>query len=149
MKRTLVLWDIDGTLIVTRNAGSRAMEIAFERHFGRRGDLSAVEWAGRTDTSLAPEILQRNGVEPTPGDCAAYLETYLAILPGELARGPQGRVLPGVEALLAHAAGDPRIAQGLLTGNLRRGAEHKLRHYRLWQHFPLDRKSTRLNSSHT
>ena len=58
MKRTLVLWDIDGTLIVTRNAGSRAMEIAFERHFGRPGDLSGIEWAGRTDTSLAPEILR-------------------------------------------------------------------------------------------
>ena len=136
MKRTLVLWDIDGTLIVTRNAGSRAMEIAFERHFGRPGDLSGIEWAGRTDTSLAPEILRRNGVDPTPSACKAYLEAYLQLLPGELARGPQGRVLPGVDQLTAHFAADPRFAQGLLTGNLRRGAEHKLVHYRLWQHFP-------------
>ena len=49
-KRILLLWDIDGTLIVTRYAGSRAMEVAFSRHFGRPGDLSTIDWAGRTDT---------------------------------------------------------------------------------------------------
>ena len=135
-KRILVLWDIDGTLIVTRNAGSRAMEVAFSRHFGRPGDLSTIDWAGRTDTWLTPEILRRNGIEPTAETCAEYLETYVRTLPGELAAGPQGCVLPGVEELLKQLSADARFAQGLLTGNLRRGAEHKLTHYRLWHHFP-------------
>ena len=94
-KRILVLWDIDGTLIVTRNAGSRAMEVAFARHFGRTGDLSTIDWAGRTDTWLTPEILRRNGIEPTAEACAAYLETYVPRCPANSPRARRGACSQG------------------------------------------------------
>lgn len=135
MKKKLILWDIDGTLIVTHGAGVRAMERAFERHFGLPGDLSKIEWAGRTDSWITNEILRRNGVPVTPENFHGYLETYLTLLPAELRDGPPGRVLPGILELLETLHGRPDIAQGLLTGNLRRGAELKLTHYRVWHYF--------------
>ena len=135
MKRKLILWDIDGTLIVTQGAGVRAMERAFARRFGRPGDLSIIDWAGRTDSWITGEVLRHNGLPATPANCHAYLETYLELLPGELRDGPQGRVLPGVLELLELLHGRADIAQGLLTGNVRRGAELKLTHYRVWHYF--------------
>lgn len=135
MMKKLILWDIDGTLIVTHGAGVRAMERAFEKRFGVRGDLSQIDWAGRTDSWITGEVLRRNGLDPTPDNCQSYLETYLELLPGELRDGPQGRVLPGVLELLDTLHHRPDVAQGLLTGNIRRGAEFKLTHYRVWHYF--------------
>jgi phosphoglycolate phosphatase-like HAD superfamily hydrolase len=133
--KKLILWDIDGTLIVSHGAGVRAMEKAFAQRFGIRGDLSRIDWAGRTDTWLSGEVLRANGIPATPENCHDYLEAYLEVLPGELRDGPQGQVLPGVLALLEHLHGRGDVVQGLLTGNLRRGAELKLTHYQVWHYF--------------
>jgi len=133
--KKLILWDIDGTLIVSHGAGVRAMERAFTQRFGRPGDLGKIEWAGRTDTWITGEVLRHHGLPPTPENCHDYLEAYLALLPGELRDGPQGQVLPGVLELLETLHHRTDLAQGLLTGNLRRGAEFKLTHYKVWHYF--------------
>ncbi len=133
--KKLILWDIDGTLIVSQGAGVRAMERAFTQCFGLPADLSKIEWAGRTDSWITGEVLRHNGLPPTPENCHTYLEAYLALLPGELRDGPQGRVLPGVLELLETLRGRTDLAQGLLTGNVRRGAEYKLTHYKVWHFF--------------
>jgi phosphoglycolate phosphatase-like HAD superfamily hydrolase len=44
-------------------------------------------------------------------------------------------VLPGIFELLEILKQRPDVAQGLLTGNLRRGAEFKLTHYKVWHYF--------------
>jgi len=133
--KKLLLWDIDGTLIVSHGAGVRAMERAFETCFGRKGDLSTIEWAGCTDTWISGEVLRRHGLPDTVENQHAYLEAYLAELPRELRDGAQGQVLPGVIALLEHYHHHPEVAQGLLTGNLEKGAELKLSHYQVWHYF--------------
>ena len=133
--KKLILWDIDGTLIVSHGAGVRAMERAFTRRFGLTGDLSQIDWAGRTDTWITPEVLRRHGIPPTPQNCHDFLETYLELLPQQLREGPPGQVLPGVCELLETLHRRTDLAQGLLTGNLRRGAEFKLTHYRVWHYF--------------
>jgi phosphoglycolate phosphatase-like HAD superfamily hydrolase len=133
--KKLILWDIDGTLIVSHGAGVRAMERAFEQRFGLTTDLGKIDWAGRTDSWITGEVLRRNGIEATPQNCHDYLEAYLAELPGQLRHGPQGRVLPGVLELLEILHRRTDVAQGLLTGNLQRGAELKLTHYQVWHYF--------------
>lgn len=133
--KKLILWDIDGTLIVSHGAGVRAMEKAFEKRFGLKGDLGKIDWAGRTDSWITGEVLSRHGLEVTPQNCHDYLETYLELLPAELRDGPQGQVLPGVLELLETLHARTDLAQGLLTGNLRRGAEFKLTHYKVWHYF--------------
>jgi len=133
--KKLILWDIDGTLIVSHGAGVRAMERAFTQRFGRPGDLGRIDWAGRTDTWITGEVLRQNGLPATPENCQGFLEAYLELLPGELRDGPQGQVLPGVLELLETLHRRDDVAQGLLTGNLRRGAQLKLTHYRVWHFF--------------
>ena len=135
--KKLILWDIDGTLIVSHGAGIRAMERALEKRFGRKGNLGKIDWAGRTDTWITGEVLRSNGIPDTPQNSHDYLETYLELLPVELESGPQGQVLPGVLALLETLHRRTDIAQGLLTGNLRRGAQFKLTHYKVWHYFEL------------
>jgi len=134
-KSTLLLWDIDGTLIVSQGAGVRAMERALTRRFGITCDLGVIDWAGRTDSWIVTEVLRHVGLEYTAENARAYLEAYLELLPIELQNGPQGQVLPGVPELLETCHRHSAVAQGLLTGNLRRGAEHKLTHYGVWHYF--------------
>lgn len=134
-KSTLLLWDIDGTLIVSQGAGVRAMEQALAQRFGVTCDLSVIDWAGRTDSWIVTEVLRHVGLEYTPENARAYLEAYLELLPIELQNGPQGQVLPGVSELLETCHRHTAVIQGLLTGNLRRGAEHKLTHYGVWHYF--------------
>ena len=133
-KQRLLLWDIDGTLVNTGAAGHRAIERATAERFGGTGDLEGVEIAGRTDTSIAHQILQKYGEPITDANIQALLDTYVRLLAEELPRR-QGRVLPGVLELLQRSANQSGSSLGLLTGNLERGAKLKLEHYRLWHFF--------------
>jgi phosphoglycolate phosphatase len=135
LMKKLILWDIDGTLIVSHGAGVRAMEKALAQRFGVTMDLSAIDWAGRTDSWITGEVFRHVGLPDTPQNSHDYLEAYLELLPQELASGPQGQVLPGIFELLETLHHRTDLAQGLLTGNLRRGAEFKLTHYKVWHYF--------------
>lgn len=134
-KQKLILWDIDGTLIVSQGAGVRAMERALTQCFGVSCDLGVIDWAGRTDSWITGEVLRHVGLPDTPQNSHDYLEAYLALLPAELRDGPQGQVLPGILELLETLHHRTDVAQGLLTGNVRRGAEFKLTHYQVWHYF--------------
>jgi phosphoglycolate phosphatase len=132
--KRLLLWDIDGTLISTGAAGQRAIIRATAERFGGNGDLEDVEIAGRTDTGIAKQILQKYGAPINDESVRSFLDLYVRLLAEELPLR-QGRVLPGVLELLERAAQQPGITLGLLTGNLERGAKLKLEHYRLWHFF--------------
>ncbi len=131
-KRRLLLWDIDGTLITTSAAGYRAIELATAQQFG--GDVDGVEIAGRTDSGIAHQILTKYGKPLTEQNVAAFLGLYLKLLAEELPRS-QGKVMPGVLPLLQRLEQQPGTSLGLLTGNLKRGAQLKLEHYQLWHFF--------------
>ena len=77
-KKRLLLWDIDGTLISTGAAGHRAIERATAQRFG--GDLEGVEIAGRTDSSIAHQILTKYGEPITADSVRSFLDLYLELL---------------------------------------------------------------------
>jgi phosphoglycolate phosphatase len=131
----LLLWDIDGTLLLSSGAGMRALEVALPRVFRVQGSLADIEYAGRTDRWILRQVFAKFGLPATEENFARYTAGYLAELPAQLA-GSAARVLPGVTALLEAAAGRDDITQGLLTGNLRGGAEAKLNRFGLWRYFP-------------
>ena len=135
-KKRLLLWDIDGTLISTGAAGHRAIELATAQQFGGNGNLEGVEIAGRTDVSIAHQVLAKYGEPITEERTNAFLGLYLTLLAQELPRS-KGRVMPGVLELLRRAENRSDMILGLLTGNLRRGAQLKLEHYQLWHFFCL------------
>lgn len=134
-KTTLLLWDIDGTLIASGGAGMRALRVALTRVFAVDGPLDDVDFAGRTDTWIMRRIFEKFGLPATEDNFTRYFEGYVAALPTAMTN-PQARVLPGVRELLSAVAARDDLAQGLLTGNARRGAAVKLGHHGLWDYFP-------------
>lgn len=131
---TVLLFDIDGTLISSLGAGKAALEAALLEAFGLDRLQGTVAYSGRTDTAIGAELLALHGIEPSAANRRTLHEAYLKNLPQALRARP-GRVLPGVAGLLAHLSARQDAAVGLLTGNLRRGADVKLGHYGLDRHF--------------
>lgn len=130
-----VFWDIDGTLIRTGGAGIKAFEQTFETAFGLKEATAGLKFCGRTDTSLVRECFAQHRIDPAKENFRLFFETYPRLLEQYLHELPGG-VCEGVETYLERLRGLPEPPlMGLLTGNVRRGAELKLRHYQLWDHF--------------
>lgn len=130
----LLLFDIDGTLLTSGGAGERALRLGFRDRFGIDDDLSSIEIAGRTDSGIVRQMLAAHRLPATPENIAAFLDGYLHHLALEIPRTP-GRLLPGILPLLDALQPRADIVLALLTGNLARGAEIKLRHYGVWHYF--------------
>jgi phosphoglycolate phosphatase-like HAD superfamily hydrolase len=130
----LLLWDIDGTLIASGGAGMRALQAALRTVFGIDGSLADIDFAGRTDTWIMREVFRKFGLAVTAENFSRFFEGYVLALPAEL-NNPNARILPGVREVLEAAAAHGGVAQGLLTGNMRRGAQLKLAHHGLWEFF--------------
>lgn len=134
-KNTLLLFDIDGTLMTSGGAGEHALKIGFREEFGIEDDLHNIEIAGRTDSGIARQMLAHHKIAVTPETLEQFYQGYLRNLKLELPRRA-GALLPGIEPLLQELHGRPHIALGLLTGNLERGAKLKLTHYGVDHFFP-------------
>jgi phosphoglycolate phosphatase-like HAD superfamily hydrolase len=131
----LALFDIDGTLIRTHGAGVKAFARAFAVEFGLSNGIESMSFAGRTDTSLVREFLRQHGREATPEDMRRFFDCYVFLLDHHL-RESTGGIIPGVPAFIAALQRQqPPAVLGLLTGNIRLGAEIKLRHFGLWEPF--------------
>ena len=131
----LVLFDIDGTLIRSGGAGVKAFARTFATEFGINDGTERLKFAGRTDVSLVREFFLHHGIEPDATHFERFFETYVSHL-NEIILECQGEICPGVPSVLNELRTHPtRPEIGLLTGNIRRGAEIKLRHYDLWKKF--------------
>src|SRR6187401_3365473 len=82
---TVLLFDIDGTLITSGGAGRRAMERAFEERHGGRGACD-FPFDGMTDLQIARQTLVRLGIDPTRAAMDACIESYLRFLVEEIER---------------------------------------------------------------
>ena len=132
----ILLFDIDMTLLYSGGAGSLSMRRAFHQLYGIEDGFKRVEFSGRTDWSILRQALEQHGV--LNGDEAAFTrelarfqEAYYAILEPTLREVETGRTLPGVPELLAALAERADARRGLATGNFRRAAHMKLRHFGL------------------
>ncbi len=129
-----VLFDIDGTLVQTGGAGQLAFAETFAADFGVPQISAAVGFAGRSDRAIAMDLFAAHGLPATEENWNRFRASYLSRLPGAL-HARVGRVLPGVTALLDALDAIPHSAVGLLTGNVRAGADRKLAHYGLAHRF--------------
>ncbi|MCI0701106.1 MAG: haloacid dehalogenase-like hydrolase [Planctomycetia bacterium] len=131
----IILFDIDGTLIRTGGAGKSAMEAALRSAFGITAIRDTVSYSGRTDFAIARDLLRIHGIDQSTENQQKMREAYLGHLPQSLKRRG-GKVCPGVTELLGAVSGKPDMLLGLLTGNVRAGAQLKLNHFGLWDYFP-------------
>lgn len=135
--RTLVLFDIDGTLVLTGRAGVRGMNAAFVDLYGHLDALSIVDVAGRTDRAIVSDVFRAINVEVSDEELIRLRDAYIAELARQIdlpVEHPKG-VLPGVLRLLEALAARPDVDVGLLTGNFEAGAAIKLGYFDLWRRF--------------
>jgi phosphoglycolate phosphatase len=129
----LILFDIDGTLLLTDGAGRRAIHQALLAELGTAGPIEKYRFDGKTDPQIVRELLRLAGhaAADDAARIAAVFRRYLELLEVELARRDQvTRLLRGVSELLTalvQPEAERRALVGLLTGNLERGAALKLR----------------------
>ena len=135
---TVVLWDIDNTLLYTGGAGSLAMARAFEDLYGVPDAFGRVEFSGRTDTAIFLDAARAHGLADASlgSELTRFYDAYVARLAPALAEVTGGGLMPGIRTLLDALAGRPDVRMGLGTGNFRRGGELKLRHYGIDTFFP-------------
>ena len=131
----LVLFDIDGTLVHTGGAGVKAFGQVFANEFSAHDGIERLKFAGRTDVSLVREFFSLHGIPATSANFERFFERYVHLLHHILGQS-KTEECPGVRALITdlQTLPEPPLL-GLLTGNVRLGAEIKLRHFGLWDHF--------------
>lgn len=156
----LLLFDVDGTLVLTAGAAGRAMDEAFFQVFGVRGAFAHVPMPGRTDGAILHDAFVRavpqsqiladavaaTGVCATDDSVAAFKSAYFTRFAFEIKQPAIGTadatarhrfkgVLPGVPQLLDVLSTRDDVFLALLTGNYEQGARIKLEYFDLWHYF--------------
>ncbi len=133
----VLLFDIDGTMVAGAGAGRNAMEEAFEALYRKPVVIESHRLSGRTDRGIGLELLREHKLaapENEEAELARVFEAYLERLPHRLRQTP-GRLLPGVTEILNRLKQAQGLSLGLLTGNLKQGARHKLDSFGLTEFF--------------
>ena len=121
-----VLFDIDGTLLVTGGAGGVAWQRGFEELYGVEADIAEHTDAGMTDPEIVKIVFREViGREGSAEERAKAIGCYLKHLPNAVAESDGYRVMPGVEDLLDRLI-DDGLLLGLVTGNVEAAAHIKL-----------------------
>jgi phosphoglycolate phosphatase len=133
--RWLLLWDIDGTLLLNASIEhARVMFAVLQEIHGTDDPYAgepfklrrAAERSGMTDGQIGREILLENGVEAAQID-ARFVDVVRRASedydPGDLT----AHVNPGVIGVLAEMADRDDVVQSLVTGNFEGIARAKLR----------------------
>src|SRR5690606_27473521 len=121
------LFDIDGTLLLSGGAGSRAIERLIRQRYGIAGAMKSVSPAGKTDPLIFVEVLERClGRRPDRKEVEELLTAYVPLLCEELQRSSGFRLMPRVREVLDEVSALPGAVLGLATGNVRPAARAKL-----------------------
>lgn len=132
--KTLVLWDIDLTLVDVRGIGHDWYRTALNSATGM--ELRQVpSFPGRTERAITMELLVAHDIEPT--------EELIGRLHAELVEAAdrehpllaqRGHALPGSAEALAALGARSDVVQSLVTGNLVEIARYKLAAFGLDTH---------------
>lgn len=128
MKPTLILFDIDGTLLAPAGLGRVAVEKALAELFDASIPPGGVVFAGSTDWRILEQILLPLGYTPT--QVADWMPRFAEAITRHMVANVHRhavRPLPGTLDLVAALADDPRVCLGLLTGNVGQSAPVKLK----------------------
>ena len=135
-KTTVVLFDIDGTLLDMRGAGRKAFVRALKTVFGWDDDIQYVNFAGNTDLNVLQQVMEKHGRPVTEDDRRRFFDRMPVDL-AQTAGEAELVIYPGVKLLLEKLSADNRVLLGLVTGNVEACARIKLWQFDLHEHFVL------------
>ncbi|MFQ6604349.1 MAG: HAD family hydrolase [Fidelibacterota bacterium] len=131
----LYLFDIDGTLISPGPEARRILNKAIQDTIGVDPDLQLQDVAGFTDRTIVGQALQRYGCKNhIPAVTDEVIGRYLIGLEKHFRESDRPFVFPDALHLIEKIE-EQGGAIGLLTGNVRAGAEIKLGRFNLWHRF--------------
>lgn len=131
----LLLFDIDGTLLRTDGAGTRAANRAFEKIYGVKEAMTKIDAAGKTDPIILKEIFQNEFQRDyAPEEAQELYKHYVPFLEEET-QYSETVVMPGIPELLESLSPRKDMVLGVATGNIEKGAWIKLRSGGLDSHF--------------
>jgi len=133
---TVVLFDIDGTLLDMRGAGRKSFVRALKTVFGWDDDIQYINFAGNTDLNVLQQVMEKHGRTLTDDDRHRFFERMPVDL-AQTAGEAELVIYPGVRELLEKLSSDPRVVLGLVTGNVEACARIKLWQFDLHGHFVL------------
>jgi phosphoglycolate phosphatase-like HAD superfamily hydrolase len=111
----LILFDIDGTLLLTQGAGIKAMRDAGRELYGQ-------------GTLIWQDLVRINGIADEVADHDVFRNAYGRHLGSRLERERSAKLLPGVEDLVHQLNRTPQLTLGLLTGNYPETGRMKIKH---------------------
>ena len=119
----LLLWDIDGTLILGGNLGSKALANYFQTTYGWTDVGAAINPHGMTDPRIVDGIFEHFNHTASTQEHDAVLEQYAQALESAMENPNNGSYcLPGVPSILEPPESSVNWHQGLLTGNIKKAA---------------------------
>lgn len=128
---TVVLWDVDGTLVRAGDVGADVFDDALDEVLGRRPP-ERIRMSGKTDPQIIGEYLALLDEPDTPetvGAVCAALARHLAGAEDRLVG--EGRPCLGAEEVLRALAETDGVVSTALTGNIAANARLKLAAYGL------------------
>ncbi|MEV0682049.1 haloacid dehalogenase-like hydrolase [Actinosynnema sp. NPDC050436] len=135
---TLVLWDIDLTLIDARGLGHTWYRTALHAVAGLEL-LHTPSFPGRTERAITQELLLAHDLEPTEELISRLHAELIDVATREHTELPTlGRALPGAADALEALALQEAVVQSLVTGNLVEIARFKLAAFDLDRHVDFD-----------
>jgi len=136
MSKTIILWDIDGTLLLTGGSGKAAFNRIFKELYNEDNIWDDLHPDGKTDTAIIKECYQRRFQKsPTEEEIDRIKEAYIKENKIELKNAPRFHLMPYVEKTLNKLSLNPTIAMGLATGNYREPGFDKLKRGQIDHHF--------------
>ena len=134
----VMLFDIDGTLLLSGGAGMRSMNKTFFEWHGIENAFAGFHFQGKVDPAIFREALHLHKLRVADEDdeIKLMLSMYENFIAEEMPKSTQAQLMPGVREFLAKLHDNPDVSLGLLTGNVYGGAKAKLSHFDLWRYFP-------------
>lgn len=127
----LVLFDVDGTLLLGTGLHVEAFKVAFKDIFNKDADTADI-W-GATDKLILKNAFEKYGIEQTQENFGKMNKCMIDYFQKQHLEGT--KILPGVRDLLERLNEDEEILIGLETGNVKEIAFHKLKHLEIDNYF--------------
>lgn len=124
----ILLFDIDGTLLLTGGVGTRSFERAFRERFGMAPDMTCYSPWGATDYEIGRQLLEHHFPQKniSHDELTEFLNFYLDVFHEALPHDTGFRLMPAVNACVQGFAAKTDVLMGVATGNLSRAGWTKL-----------------------
>jgi phosphoglycolate phosphatase-like HAD superfamily hydrolase len=122
----LILFDLDGTILLSGGAGARAVNRACKKIHGIENVMDGIFPDGKTDIAILREIFKAMKRDFLIDEIDSLFREYLLFLKEEVANSLEYRVMPGIPELIKALSEREDIILGIATGNIKEAAVIKL-----------------------